>query len=128
MYAHKYSEGMAAHEYKCKAIHQQYRGYLCVSLVLVMPLPSWVKTGSHLGSNTHMYSEGMAVLANKVHANVILYTSGTQVYLRYLCMCSLVLVVPLPSRRYLAILVCNGCMHTCVVKACLHWQTTCIQM
>ena len=48
-----------------------------------------------------MYRDGMTVLADKMHTNVRLYISSTQVCLHSFCV-SLVLATPLPELRYLA--------------------------
>ena len=50
-----------------------------------------------------MYRDCMTVLADKMHTNVRLYISSTQVCLHYLCIL-LVLATPFPERIYLAIL------------------------
>ena len=68
--------------YTCEAIHQQYKDDLEILA------PHWM--------DAHMYRDGMTVLADKMHTNVRLYISSTQVCLHDLCV-SLVLATPLPE-------------------------------
>ena len=81
-----YSSAVHRCAYTISAYHWSWPRFFMDEDIGSILAPHWM--------DAHMYRDGMTVLADKMHTNVRLYISSTQVCLHYLCV-SLVQATPL---------------------------------